>query len=64
MEKKYISKINIPISGTATDLYVRDDRFSDNDLIKKYVETTYSNLVTLRNNSNLIPGQFYRIIDY
>lgn len=28
------------------------------------IETTYANLVSLRNNSQLIPGQQYRITDY
>lgn len=30
----------------------------------QYIETTYDNLVSLRNNSQLIPGKQYRIIDY
>ena len=35
----------------------------DNKL-DKIIELSYSELVTLRNNGQLIPGQQYRIIDY
>lgn len=34
------------------------------DVNKPYIETTYDNLVNLRNNSQLIPGWQYRITDY
>ena len=34
------------------------------DIISKIIELSYSELVTLRNNGQLIPGQQYRIIDY
>ena len=32
--------------------------------LDKIIETTYANLVSLRDSSNLIPGQQYRITDY
>ena len=34
------------------------------DKLDKIIETTYANLVSLRDSSNLIPGQQYRITDY
>jgi len=34
------------------------------DKIGKTIETTYANLKSLRDNSQLIPGQWYRITDY
>ena len=34
------------------------------DIISKIIELSYNELVTLRDNAQLIPGQQYRIIDY
>ena len=34
------------------------------DKLNKIIETSYSNLVTLRNSASLVPGQQYRITDY
>ena len=47
--------------------YNPDKTYSIVEHNKKYnpmVETTYSDLIDLRNNSQLVPGQQYRITDY
>jgi len=41
------------------DIYLGEDKIVSND-----TNITWSNLVALRNNSTLIPGMRYRIIDY
>ena len=40
-----------------------DDLF-DNFIPNNMIETTWANLVNLRDNEELHPGCFYRIIDY
>ena len=45
-----------------TDAASKDHTHTDK--LNKIIETSYSNLVTLRNSSSLVPGQQYRITDY
>lgn len=52
-----------PYGGTTTTISYSNIA-TKNDLSDFLVETTYSALKTLRNNSQLIPGQQYRITDY
>ena len=39
-----------------------DDKFDE--LPQNMIETTWANLVSLRDNEELLPGHFYRITDY
>lgn len=56
------------INGTATPIASAAQIVSDggggSSISSLVIETTYANLVFLRNNSQLVPGQQYRITDY
>lgn len=54
------------IRGVIQPSTVEKDKFAPNKpyIEQLLVETTYSNLVQLKNNSELVPGTWYRITDY
>lgn len=58
-------QLNIPVRYKIGDgvTNVNDLPFAT-EAVKHQIPATYSELVALRNNSKLVPGQFYRITDY
>ena len=54
------------VRGVIQPSTVERDKFAPNKpyVEQLLVETTYSNLVQLKNNSELVPGTWYRITDY
>lgn len=59
--KDYIFKGNLIIDGYLSD---GDKSFKVSDINKEMVEISYHYLKELRDNGELNPGTFYRIIDY
>lgn len=47
-----------------SDVYIPNTIARTEDIVSPMVSTTYSELVSLRDNSQLVPGQQYRITDY
>lgn len=65
LKEKKTDEIFYPV--TVGEAVIFEDGRSVKDKIEKlstYVETTYSNLKSLRDNNQLIPGALYRITDY
>ena len=58
--RSYETYISRDTDGTIKESVIADIA----DKLDKIIETTYANLVSLRESSNLIPGQQYRITDY
>lgn len=68
MANQYLSKIKIP--GITDPLIIKDIEAHnlisqlDTNKLSKCIEVTYSELKSLRDNSQLVAGQMYRITDY
>ena len=65
LKEKKTDEIFYPV--TVGEAVIFEDGRSLKDKIEKlsiYIETTYSNLKSLRDNNQLIPGALYRITDY
>ena len=65
LKEKKTDEIFYPV--TVGEAVIFEDGRSAKDKIEKlstYIETTYSNLKSLRDNNQLIPGALYRITDY
>ena len=62
-DKKYIKKLNMPVSGTATDLYVKDDEAVSsingysNEQINAGTVTFADTRITEQELNDLFPAQ-------